>query len=318
MEQRKIGNSNLCVSKVGLGCNNFGWRIDLSTARQVVYKALDLGVTFFDTADIYGGGGGSETMLGDLLGSRRNDIVLATKFGMGVTPTSTHYGASRSYIISSIEKSLQRLKTDRIDLYQLHKPDPLIPIEETLRALDDLIQQGKVRYIGCSNLASWQVVEAYWTANKFNLHHFISSQNEYSLLARDIEKELIPALTNYKLGLIPYFPLASGFLCGKYKPNAPLPTGTRLMDSPGLNKRFINDHHWQLLGKLEEFCRKQNHSLVEVALSWLLAHQPVSTVIVGATTAEQVTENCLAANKVLTQEEIHEINSFTQECSLST
>src|SRR5690349_3075464 len=199
MEQRNLGRSGLRVSVVGLGCNNFGARLDVEGTRAVVHKAFDLGITLFDTADIYGGivgnYGGSETCLGEVLGARRKDIVLATKFGMAMNAEGTEKGADRRYIIGAVEASLKRLKTDWIDLYQLHQPDPLTPIEETLRALDDLIRQGKVRYIGCSNLPAWQVVDAEWTARELGTHHFISCQDEYSLLVHDIERELVPATT---------------------------------------------------------------------------------------------------------------------------
>src|SRR5215469_11455033 len=210
MEQRNLGSSGLRVSVVGLGCNNFGMKLDLEGTRKVVHKALDCGITLFDTADSYGNHGGSEEALGQVLGHRRKDIVLATKFGLPMDAEETRKGASRRYLLSAVEASLGRLKTDWIDLYQLHRPDPLTPIEETLRTLDDLVRAGKVRYLGCSNLTAWQVVEAAWTARHGNLHPFVACQDEYSLLVRGIERELIPAIQAYDLGLLPYFPLASG------------------------------------------------------------------------------------------------------------
>ena len=215
MKQRPLGHSGLQVSVVGLGCNNFGWRIDLEASRKVVDKALELGITLLDTADIYGNLGGSEEALGQILGDRRKEIVLASKFGMAMDKEERLKGASRRYIMRAVEGSLKRLKTDWIDLYQVHRPDPLTPIEETLRTLDDLVRQGKVRYIGCSNYAAWQVVEAAWTARERNLNAFISCQDEYSLVVRDIERELLPAIQSQGLGLLPYFPLASGLLAGK-------------------------------------------------------------------------------------------------------
>ena len=193
MQERNLGSSGLRVSLVGLGCNNFGGRIDLEATRKVVHKALDLGITLFDTADVYGERGGSERFLGEVLGERRKDIVLATKFGMDMDDAGRMKGGSRAYVMKAVEDSLRRLKTDWLDLYQLHRADPLTPIEETLRALDDLIRQGKVRYIGCSNLAAWQAVEAQWTAEMRNLNAFASCQDEYSLVVRDIERELVPA-----------------------------------------------------------------------------------------------------------------------------
>jgi aryl-alcohol dehydrogenase-like predicted oxidoreductase len=203
---RNLGRSGLRVSEVGLGCNNFGWTIDLEGARKVVHQALDLGVTLFDTADIYGNRGGSEEILGQALGQRRKDIVLATKFGMAMDDAERK-GASRSYILSSVEGSLRRLKTDWIDLYQVHQPDPRTPIEETLRALDDLVTQGKVRYIGCSNFAAWQMVEAQWTSRNLGINAFVSCQNEFSLLVRDVERELLPASQTYGLGILPILSL---------------------------------------------------------------------------------------------------------------
>ena len=229
MEQRNLGKSGLLVSVVGLGCNNFGGRIDLEATRRVVHKALDLGITFFDEADTYGDPrGGSETCLGQILGDHRKDIVLATKFARPMDAAGRFQGASRRYIIAEVEASLKRLKTDWIDLYQQHQPDPLTPIEETLRALDDLVGQGKVRYIGCSTLPAWQVIEAQWTARYHDLHHFVSCQEEYSLLARRLDREMLPMLQAYDLGLIPFAPLANGLLTGKYRRHAPLPEGARL------------------------------------------------------------------------------------------
>jgi aryl-alcohol dehydrogenase-like predicted oxidoreductase len=210
MNRRSLGSSGLQVSTVGLGCNNFGGRIGLDATRKVVHKALDLGITLFDTADIYGENGASEDFLGQILGDRRKDIVLATKFGMEFGATGVMQGASRRYIMSAVEDSLRRLKTDWIDLYQLHTPDPLTPIAETLSSLDNLVRQGKVRYIGCSNLPAWQVVEAQWIARQQGLEGFISCQDEYSLLQRGLERELQPAMQSYGLGLLPFFPLASG------------------------------------------------------------------------------------------------------------
>ena len=229
MEQRNLGKSGLRVSVVGLGCNNFGGRIDLEATRRVVHKALDLGITFFDEADTYGDPrGSSETCLGQILGDRRKDIVLATKFARPMDGSGRFEGASRHYIMAEVEASLRRLRTDWIDLYQQHQPDPLTPIEETLRALDDLVRQGKVRYIGCSTLPGWQVVEAQWTAKHLGLHHFVSCQEEYSPLARNLDREMMAMLESYGLGLIPFRPLANGLLTGKYKRGAPLPRGARL------------------------------------------------------------------------------------------
>src|SRR5215510_7227208 len=250
MKTRSLGNSDLQVSVAGLGCNNLGGRIDLEASRKVVHKALDLGITLLDTADVYGERGGSEQCLGEILGDRRKDIVLATKFGL---PMDDHEkkGASRRYIMAALEDSLRRLKTDWIDLYQLHTPDPLTPIEETLRALDDLIRAGKVRYVGCSNLPAWQVADAIWTSRHLGLNPFISCQDEYSLVKRDIERDLIPAMQSHSLGLLPYFPLGSGLLTGKYKRGAPSPEGARLTVTKRLADRYMTDHNLEIVDKLQ-------------------------------------------------------------------
>ena len=311
MNYRTLGKSGLEVSAVGLGCNNFGMRIDLDAARKVVHKALDLGVNLFDTADIYGNMGGSETMLGQILGDRRKDIVLATKFSGPMVEGKTRKDTSRRYIMSAVEASLKRLKTDWIDLYQLHFPDPLTPIQETLGALDDLVHHGKVRYIGCSNMAAWQVVEAQWTSRHLGVARFISCQDEYSLLARDIEREKLPAIEAYGLGLLPYFPLASGLLTGKYKRNSPPPAGTRLAAMQGLSNRFASDANWNIVEQLEAFCARKGHKLVDLAFSWLLARPSVASVIAGATKPEQVEQNVTAAAWALTPEEVAEVDRIS-------
>jgi aryl-alcohol dehydrogenase-like predicted oxidoreductase len=313
MQLRNLGKSGLRVSAVGLGCNNFGGRLDLEASRRVVHKALDLGITFLDTADIYGDAGGSETILGEVLGDRRKEIVLATKFGMVMSEERQLKGASRRYIMSAVEDSLRRLKTDWIDLYQLHTPDPLTPIEETLRALDDLVRQGRVRYIGCSNLPAWQVVEAQWTSRTLGLEAFVSCQDEYSLLVRDIERELVPAAQAYGLGVIPYFPLASGLLTGKYKHDAPLPEGTRLANTQRLASRYMTERNWRKVERLNQFCEARNRSLLELAFSWLLARPQVASVIAGATRPEQVEQNVAAAGWVLSQDDLAEIDRVLPE-----
>jgi aryl-alcohol dehydrogenase-like predicted oxidoreductase len=308
MEQRKLGASGPHVSVVGLGCNNFGSRIDLEATRQVVHRALDLGITLFDTADRYGNFGESEKFLGQILGKRRKRIVLATKFGGAMSADEKPMGASRRYILSAVEASLRRLRTDWIDLYQLHFPDPHTPIEETVRALDDLIRQGKVRYIGCSNLPAWQVADAVWTARHFGLRPFVCCQDEYSLLARDAERELIPAMQAFGLGLLPYFPLASGLLTGKYRRGQPLPPGTRLAAWKRLGDRYLTEENWQTIERLEDFCRKRNRTLLELAFSWLAAQPTVAGIIAGATRPEQVEQNVHAVGWSLTPEDMAEID----------
>jgi aryl-alcohol dehydrogenase-like predicted oxidoreductase len=311
MQIRNLGRSGLRVSVVGLGCNNFGGRIDLEASRKVVHKALDLGITLFDTADTYGNFGGSETCLGEILGARRKDIVLASKFGMAMNAEGTIKGASRRYILTEVEASLKRLKTDWLDLYQLHAPDPLTPIEETLRALDDLVRQGKVRYIGCSNLPAWQVVEAQWTSKQLGLESFVSAQDEYSLVVRHIDRELVPALQAYDMGLLPFFPLASGLLTGKYKRNAPMPAGTRLTNTQRLADRFLTELNWQIAEKLGDFAATRGKSLLELAFSWLACRPQVASVIAGATKPEQIEANVKAADWVLTSAEMAEIDRIT-------
>ena len=313
MQIRNLGRSGLRVSVVGLGCNNFGGRIDLEASRKVIHKALDLGITFFDTADTYGEMGGSETVMGQILGDRRKDIVLASKFGMPMNKEQTLQGGSRRYVMSAVEASLRRLKTDWLDLYQLHRPDPLTPIEETLRALDDLVRQGKVRYVGCSNLRSWQVVEAQWTAKHLSLNPFVSCQDEYSLVVREIERELVPAMEAYGMGLLPFFPLASGLLTGKYKRNAPMPAGTRLTNIQRLADRFLTEDNWRIAERLGDFAAKSGHTLLDLAFSWLAARPQVASVIAGATKPEQLEENVRAVGWKLGPEEMAEIDRLSQK-----
>jgi aryl-alcohol dehydrogenase-like predicted oxidoreductase len=300
------------VSAVGLGCNNFGMKLDVEGTRKVVHRALDLGITFLDTADHYGNMGGSESCLGEVLGERRKDVVLATKFAMPMDAAGTKTGASRRYIMAAVEASLTRLKTDWIDLYQLHRPDPLTPIEETLRALDDLVRLGKVRYVGCSNLRAWQVVEAQWTAKHLGLNAFIACQDEYSLLVRDIEQDLVPAIEAYDLGLLPYFPLASGLLTGKYKRNQTMPQGSRLALVKRLADRYLTESHWQAVERLQDFCDKRDHRLLDLAISWLLSRPRVASVIAGATTPEQVEQNIRAAEWKLTPEDVADVDRLSK------
>ena len=316
MKKRVLGKSGLQVSEIGLGCNAFGGRIDHEASRKVVNKAFDLGITMFDTSDFYGNTygspSGSEICLGNLLGDNRKNIILATKFGNERMPydASTKGGASRRVIMLAVEGSLKRLKTDWIDLYQLHKPDPLTPIEETLRALDDLVRQGKVRYIGCSNFSAWPVVEAHWTAKYSSLNAFISCQNEYSLLARNIEGDLLPAMQACGVGLLPYLPLAAGLLTGKYKRNAPL-AGTRLAPGSRWTDKFVTDVNWTITERLEKFCAERARSLLELAFSWLLARPIVASVIAGATRPEQLELNARAGEWVLTPADMAQIDSMT-------
>jgi aryl-alcohol dehydrogenase-like predicted oxidoreductase len=311
VQQRRLGSTTLSVSTLGLGCNNFGARLDPAATREVVHKALDLGITMFDTADIYGERGGSERLLGEILGERRKDIVLATKFGLPMDDSGRHQGGSRHYVMSAIEASLKRLKSDYIDLYYLHRPDRTVPIEETLRALTDLVRQGKVRFIGCSNLAAWQVVEADWTSRTHGLPRFVCCQDQYSLLARGVERELHPAMRAYGLSLVPYFPLASGLLSGKYRRGAPLPSGTRLGNAR-YSDRFLNERNWRILERLEAFCVARGRSLLELAFGWLLANPLVPSVIAGASSPEQLMQNAQACGWQPSADDLAEIDRITQ------
>jgi aryl-alcohol dehydrogenase-like predicted oxidoreductase len=294
MKTRALGPSGLQVSEVGLGCNNFGGRLDEAGTRAVVDAALEAGINFFDTADSYGERGGSETLLGKILGARRKDVILATKFGSPMHDGARRDG-SRRYIMQAVEASLARLGTDWIDVYWLHWPDPLTPIEETLRALDDLIRAGKVRYIGACNLAAWQVVDAEWTAREFGFNRFVCAQNEFSLVERDARRELLPALAAHGLGLVPYFPLASGLLTGKYQRGKPAPKDSRFANWKQLGERYQTDAHWKRVEKLEAWCKTHDRTLLELAFAWLLAHREVASVIAGATRPEQIAQNARAA-----------------------
>jgi aryl-alcohol dehydrogenase-like predicted oxidoreductase len=291
MEIRNLGTSGLRVSAIGLGCNNFGGRIDLAATKKVIHKAFDLGITLFDTADVYGERGGSETEMGKVLGSMRHEIVLATKFCMPMSDDGRKQGASRRYIMQAVEASLKRLQTDYIDLYQVHRHDPLTPVEETLRALDDLVRAGKVRYVGCSNWTSWQMMDAAWIAKTGGYSPFVSCQDEYSLVVRDAEKELMPAARHIGLGLLPYFPLASGLLTGKYRRNKPMPKGARLTKTERLANRYLTEANWAKSEKLIDYAESRGHTALELAFSWLLAKAPVASVIAGATKPEQLEQN---------------------------
>jgi aryl-alcohol dehydrogenase-like predicted oxidoreductase len=311
MEIRNLGQSGLRVSSIGLGCNNFGGRIDVDATRAVIHKALDLGITLFDTADTYGERGGSETLMGQILGDDRKRIVLATKFGMPMDDVDVKVGGARRYIMSAVEDSLRRLRTDWIDLYQMHQTDNRTPIEETLRALDDLVRQGKVRYIGCSNFPAWEVVEAAWTARSNGLNAFVSCQDEYSLVFRKPEAELMPAAKKYGLGLLPYFPLASGLLTGKYRRNTALPAGTRLANTQRLADRYLTDRNWAIAERLGDWVEARGHTMLELAFSWLLAQSPVTSVIAGATRPEQLEQNVMAGSWALSADELSEIHAIT-------
>jgi aryl-alcohol dehydrogenase-like predicted oxidoreductase len=295
MKTRKIGS--LEVSVVGLGCNNFGWRIDAAATAKVVDAALAAGINFFDTADIYGKGQ-SEEFLGRALGNRREQVLIATKFGMAMDKDGRN--AKPDYVRKAVEASLQRLGTDRIDLYQLHRPDPSTPIADTLGVLDELIRQGKVREIGCSNFTVEQIREAEKAAG--NRAHFVSVQNEFSLMRRDAEKDVLPECERDGLAFLPYFPLASGLLTGKYRLGQALPEGSRGSDQWG--PKIFTDENLKLVEKLIDFAKSRNHTLLHLAFAWLLAHRPVASVIAGATKPEQVQANADAVDWELSKDDL--------------
>jgi aryl-alcohol dehydrogenase-like predicted oxidoreductase len=311
MDYRRLGNSGLWVSAVGIGCNNFGAKCDEAATRAVVHACLDAGITLFDTADMYGNRGGSETLLGRILGHHRKDIVLASKFGLPMGEGPYLNGAGRHYIMRAVEDSLRRLRTDHLDLYQVHRPDPATPIEETLRALDDLVRDGKVRYVGCSNFAGWQLAEAEWAARAGGTVRFISAQNEYSLVDRRIEGELVPAANAYGVGILPYFPLANGLLTGKYQRNHAMPDGARMTERPTRAEEVLTDRNWTIAEKVADYAAARGHSLLEAAIGWLASQDHVPSVIAGATTAEQVAQNAAAADWRMTAEEIADINALS-------
>lgn len=314
VEQRRLGDSGLVVSAVGLGCNNLGRpgtaTESLAGARAVVQRALDSGITFFDVADVYGSPRGrSEELLGQALSGRRDHAVIATKFGMdmqgGNGPDFAARG-SRRYVRRAVESSLRRLGTDWIDLYQLHRPDPMTPLQETLAVLDDLVREGKIRYVGHCNLAGWQIADAAWTASSEKLNTPISSQNHYSLLEREAEREAIPACQRFGVGLIPYFPLANGLLTGKYRQGYEPPAGSRLAG----HDRLLADAPWERIEQLRAFAQRRGIPMIAAAVGWLVAQPVVGSVISGATTPEQVEANAAAGRWRPTRADLDEIDSL--------
>jgi aryl-alcohol dehydrogenase-like predicted oxidoreductase len=319
MQRRQFGKSGLNVSLIGLGCNNFGARVDREGVRRIVHRALDLGIDFFDTANIYGPSSPlvksnfteySESLLGTALSGHRRNVVIATKFGMQTDQSEHSRGGSRRHVLSCVEDSLKRLGTDWIDVLYMHAPDPLAPIAETLRALDDLVRQGKVRYIATSNFAAWQVVEAHFVARELNMAGFIGCENEYNLLERGIENELLPAMRAHGLGLVPFFPLASGLLTGKYRKDA-MPKGARITEGAWFAEHHGVERNWNKLEALRAFCEARGRGNTELALSWLAAKPEVASIIAGVTTIEQLEQNARAADWVLSGEELDEIDRIT-------
>ncbi len=311
MEQRSLGASGLKVSAVGLGCNNFGMRCDRARSHAVVAAALDAGINLFDTADVYGQQQ-SEVFLGEALAGRRDDVVIATKFGMPTGEGPRRRGASRRYIMAAIEASLVRLQTDYIDLYQLHTPDRDTPLEETLRALDDAVRAGKVRYIGNSNFNGWQLADADWCARHHELERFVSAQNQYSLLDRDVEREVLPACRRFGIGFLPYFPLASGLLTGKYKRGEAPPEDARLANMGARGEALLSERNFDIVERLQTWASRNGLQLLDVAIAWLLANRTVTSVIAGATSAEQVQANVAAAQLTLDDVQLDEISAITR------
>jgi len=311
MRYRRLGDSGLVVSVVGIGCNNFGRKMDESETRLVVDAAIDHGINLFDTADIYGVGA-SETLLGKALQGRRDDVVIATKFGMDMQgENGADHGArgARRYIVRAAEASLRRLGTDYIDLYQMHAPDPATPIDETLAALDDLVRAGKVRYLGNSNFAGWQIADADWVARTKDFTPFISAQNEYSWLKRDIEAEVIPACDRFGLGMLPFFPLSSGLLTGKYRRDAEPPAGSRLSEARVAHR--LAAANWDTIEALEAFAAGRGITILDVAIGGLAAQPAVTSVIAGATTPEQVSANVAAGQWIPTADDLNEVRRIS-------
>jgi aryl-alcohol dehydrogenase-like predicted oxidoreductase len=311
MTYQQLGLSGLTVSTVGLGCNNFGARMADVDVPAVVNAAIDTGITLFDTADVYGNVGGSEVLLGEALGSRRGEVIIATKFGSdmrGANGPDWGARASRRYIRIAVDNSLRRLRTDWIDLYQLHEPDPNTPIEETLAALTEIVAEGKVRYIGSSNLAGWEVMDADWTGRTSGFEAFISAQNEYSWLNRSAETELVPALEHTGQSLLPYFPLASGLLTGKYHRGEPAPAGSRLArDSVRLDKA-----NFDLIEAIQAYAAERGLSMIQVAIGGIAAMPTVGSVIAGATSEEQVKQNVDAGLWVPSGDDLEALLKITE------
>jgi aryl-alcohol dehydrogenase-like predicted oxidoreductase len=311
MIYQQLGLSGLTVSTIGIGCNNFGARMPDEDVPAVVNTAIDAGITLFDTADVYGNAGGSEVLLGKALGSRRSEVIVATKFGSDMRGANgPDWGArgSRRYIRIAVENSLRRLGTDWIDLYQLHEADPHTPIDETLASLTEIVAEGKVRYIGSSNLAGWQVIDADWTSRTSGYEAFISAQNEYSWLNRSVETELVPALEHTGQSLLPYFPLGSGLLTGKYHRGESAPAGTRLAH----NRVRLDRANFDLIEALDAYAAERDISLLDVAIGGLAAMPTVGSVIAGATSAEQVKQNVAAGAWVPSGDDLDALLEITK------
>jgi len=311
MELRPLGSSGLSVSLIGLGCNNFGGRIDLEATRKVIDATLAAGVNHLDTADIYGGGGKSEEFIGACLGARRKDVVLATKFRKPMADNPSDRRGTRAYLTSAVEASLKRLRTDWIDLLYMHEPDPGTPVEETLRTGEELLKSGKVRALAASNFSPGEIGDAVEAAKKIGVKGFVATQDEYSLLARGIEDALLPVMETHRLSLIPYFPLAGGALSGKYRKGKPMPEGARLTNAPSGAERFLGGGKDDKVERLVAFAESRGRTILELALSWLASRPQVASIITGATKPEQIETNVKAVGWKLSAEDMAEIDRIT-------
>lgn len=306
MNYRKLGKSGLEVSVIGLGANNFGGRLDYETSDSVISQLFDVGINLIDTSNSYGNTL-SEEYIGRSLEGRREKAVIATKVSSRMSEGPNQAGNSRKHIIEQVENSLTRLRTNYIDLYQIHWWDSSTPIEETLRVLDDLVTQGKIRYFGCSNFSAWQVCESVWTSKELGIQTFISAQPHYSMLERNVERELIPFCGKYGVGILPYFPLGNGFLTGKYRKDSPSPSGSRLESD---DKGLFTESNYALLEKLIGFSEERGKTVLDLAFAWLLYNGDISSVIAGATKPEQVISNAAAADWQLTDKEYEKVTQY--------
>ncbi len=311
MEYRKLGNSGLKVSAIGLGGNTFSRRIDEQTSIAIIHHAISMGVNYLDTADTYDLGG-SEEFVGKAVKGKRSEVIIATKCGKPVGDGPNSGGISRYHIMRSAEASLRRLQTDCIDLYQMHEPDPGTPIEETLRALDDLVRAGKIRYIGTSNFAAWQICEALWTSKMHHLNSFVTEQSRYNVLDRSIEKELVPFCREHNIGIIPWGPLAGGFLTGKYRQGEKALAEWRLAEGARIYGKVFSEANWSKLAGLEKFAAECGHTVGELAVAWLLSKPWVSTVIVGTREVEQVATHVMASEWKLSPEEVAAVDALSE------
>jgi len=311
MTYRPLGDSGLLVSAVGIGCNAFSRRVDAAGVADILRAARDTGVTLLDTADVYGAAyGGSEELLGEALAGQREEFVIATKFGGGSSGHAHGARGSRASVVAAVEGSLRRLRTDYLDLYQLHRPCDVTPIEETLSALTDLVRAGKVRYVGCSNFAGWQIADADWTARTAGLEAFVSAQNGYSLLNRSVEAEVIPACERFGLGMLPYFPLEHGLLTGKYRRSQAAPAGSRAALEPE-RAGWLQRADWDRIEALTSYAESRGLSLLDVAISGLAAQPTVASVISGATSGDQVRANAAALRWQPTPEDLEQLDEIT-------